>query len=175
MGPVRLLYVTRFIVSKCSNKGFYCTRACGTQWGSGPHSALAKLQFLTMFLLVHGWVSGVCMKGELNALEIDGVQSRLKMRALCTSLCKPSRAEHLWPLLAHGKEPNCPQPSGLLYQAVKMDCQKLKEAFISSLTHQSGNWCHLQIQGTLRAHWKLLVTLPGHGLCFLPCWTPNPF
>lgn len=170
MGPVRVLYVTWFIVSKCSNKGFYCTRACGTQWGSGSafHTRQTTIPD-TVSAEVHGWATGVCMKGELNALEIDGVQNRLKMRAHCTSLCILNRARHLQPLLAHGKEPSCPQPSGLLHQAVKMDCQKLKEAFISSFTHQSGTWCLRQVQGTLRAHWKLLVTLPGRGLCFLPC------
>lgn len=146
-----------------------------------PHSALAKLQILTMFLLVHAWVTGACIKGELNALEIDGVQNRLQVRVLCTSLCILNRVGHLRPLLARGKEPKCPQPPGLLHQAIKIDCQKLKEDFISSLTCQSDNWCLLQVQGTLETAgyisraWPVLSTLLNpKPLQSLASKAPNP-
>lgn len=46
----------------------------------------------------------------------------------------------------HGKKPNRPHPSGHSHQAIKMDCQKRKEVFISSLTRQWDNGCLLQVQ-----------------------------
>lgn len=174
MGPVRLLYITWFIVSKCSNKGFYCTRACGTQWGSG--SAFCTRQTTTpdnvsagtclSYWCVHERGAG-CIR---NWWGTEWTENE-------SSLHFPVHTKQSWTpptTLPHGKEPNCPHPSGLLHQARRIDCQKLKEAFISSLTCQSDNWWLLQVQGTLKAHWKLLVTLPGHGLVLSTLLNPKP-
>lgn len=106
--------------------------------------------------------AGVCIKGELQALGIDGVQNRLRWEL-------PAPTKHRQaPLSTAGswKGAQASPAPGLLQQAGKPDCQKLQEAFISSLTHQPDNWSLLQVQGTL-------IPFPGHGCASYPAKQPQ--